>query len=107
MAGAGVWEALHRVLLDRLGSAGQPECLLQPSDRLIIRNGRGDIAEIAVQTILDHGSFAGFCVLDPTGRALAVASETSLQAFEHYLAGVSARTLNAKEQRERQAGAWH
>ncbi len=79
------------------------EWLLQASDCLVIRNGRGRIVEIRVQTILDRRSFAGFHVLDANRAAAAPGTDEGMRAFEQFLAGVSARTLNEQECRERDA----
>jgi hypothetical protein len=89
----------------RTDTPGEGECVLQPSDALVIYGTHGEIARIPVQRVIDHESYAGFrLVID--GSAVESSGENAgadaIDAFERYLAGVSARQLREKERRERE-----
>ena len=75
------------------------DCLVRPQDTLLIGNAHGPIAEIPVQTVLDRPGFAGF--RDLGAKQPPAASGAGMPAFEQFLAGVSARTLNEAERRAR------
>ncbi len=85
---------------------GEGECVLQPSDTLVIHGMRGEITRIPVQEVIERQKFAGFRVLlhDQAGEATGPDHQDAVADFEHYLAGVSARELNQKERRERESG---
>jgi hypothetical protein len=81
------------------------ECVLAPTDTIVICGRAGEIARIAVARIVAEGAYAGFRVLpsdrDPDGGASNGAA--AVRALEHFLAGVSARALTEKERQERAA----
>jgi hypothetical protein len=88
-------------------AATPAECLLQPDDGLVIRYAGGVIAEIPVQTIVDHQSFAGFHVLNAGPAAVVPGATDRMRAFEQFLADVPTRGLISNERWERNAGARH
>lgn len=87
----------------RMDGTGEGECVVQPSDTLVIHGAHGEIARIDVQQVVDHEKYAGFRLLgdNEPGEEPESSSRDGLLAFEEFLAGVSARQLKEKEDQER------
>ncbi len=89
----------------RNDGTGEGECVLQPSDTLVIYGPEGEITRIPVQDVIARESYAGFRLLlhDQPVEAAGTEPGAALAALQQYLTGVSARQLNQKERRERES----
>lgn len=84
---------------------GEGECVLQPSDILVIHGTHGEITRIPVQEVIVRQSYAGFRLRshDEPVEAAGTDPGEALAALQQYLVGVSARQLNEKERREHES----